>query len=200
MTCTDNTINSERQSDKARLGAMGENLVVVQLMQRGWDAFNANCSIKNFKSIDVVCLDSSKPESPEKSWKPRTALVQVKTSVQTNIPTGFSINEALYKEKLWEMVKGPYVFVSAKMNKETNNYDFRFFIIPRKLFVELLYESNNYYVNVLHKDGNLVTSAPACISISWLEGSSYFSSRNKVDFGNPIKVTCEDMWEYIWED
>ena len=200
MTCTDNTINSERQSDKARLGAMGENLVVVQLMQRGWDAFNANCSIKNFKSIDVVCLDGSKPESPEKSWKPRTALIQVKTSVQTNIPTGFSINEALYKEKLWEMVKGPYVFVSAKMNKETNNYDFRFFIIPRKLFVELLYKSNNYYVNVLHKGRNLVTSAPACISISWLEGNTDFSSRNKANFGNPLKESCEDIWDYIWED
>lgn len=200
MNNTDNTIRSDRQSDKARLGTMGENLVVVQLMQRGWDAFNANCSIKNFKSIDVVCLDSSRSESPEKSWKPRTALVQVKTSVQTNIPTGFSINEALDKEKLWEMVKGPYVFVSAKMNRETNNYDFKFYIISRSQFVDLLYISNDYYVNVLHNGGSLVTSAPACISISWLEGNPMFSSRNKTTFGNPLKDTCEGKWDNIWKD
>ena len=46
------TINKkmEIQSEKARLGAIGENLVVQNLMEHGWDAFNANCSIKNFKS------------------------------------------------------------------------------------------------------------------------------------------------------
>ena len=42
---------SEKQSEKARLGAIGENLVAVNLMEQGWDAFNANCSIINYKSI-----------------------------------------------------------------------------------------------------------------------------------------------------
>lgn len=43
----------ENKIDKARLGAIGENNVVSILMQHDWDAFNANCSIKNFKSIDI---------------------------------------------------------------------------------------------------------------------------------------------------
>lgn len=43
------------QTQKARLGAIGENNVVSILMQKGWDAFNANCTIKNYKSIDIVC-------------------------------------------------------------------------------------------------------------------------------------------------
>ena len=43
---------------KARLGSIGENLAVAMLMQQGWDAFNANCTIKNYKSIDIVCLNS----------------------------------------------------------------------------------------------------------------------------------------------
>lgn len=36
------------QSAKARMGAIGESLVVTKLMEQGWDAFNANCTIKNF--------------------------------------------------------------------------------------------------------------------------------------------------------
>ena len=30
------------QTRKARVGAIGENMVVAKLMQQGWDAFNAN--------------------------------------------------------------------------------------------------------------------------------------------------------------
>ena len=35
------------QANKVRIGAIGENLVVAKLMQQGWDAINANCTIKN---------------------------------------------------------------------------------------------------------------------------------------------------------
>ena len=73
------------QAGKARIGAIGENLVVAKLMQQGWDAFNANCTIKNYKSIDVVCLNADMKESDELWWKPKTSLIQVKTSVQNNI-------------------------------------------------------------------------------------------------------------------
>ena len=57
------------QAGKARIGAIGENLVVAKLMQQGWDAFNANCTIKNYKSIDVVCLNADMKESDEKTPK-----------------------------------------------------------------------------------------------------------------------------------
>ena len=191
---------SEKQTIKARLGAIGENLVVNQLMQQGWDAFNANCSIKNYKSIDVVCLDSSTPESEYRWWKPQTSLIQVKTSVENIITTGFTLEEALDKEYLWKMVKGPYVFVSAKKEKETDTYSFRFFILPRSLFVELLYKTHYYYVKDMHKDDNLVLSAPAGIRVSWLEGNPEFSPKNKTHFGNPIKGKCEDEWDNIWKD
>ena len=186
------------QVGKARIGAIGENLVVAKLMQQGWDAFNANCTIKNYKSIDIVCLNSDLKESNELWWKPKTSLVQVKTSAQNNIPAGFSIQEALDKDYLEQMVKGPYVFVSAKLIND--NYSFRFFVISRKQFIELLYEAHNYYVNVLHQGDNIALSAPACISISWLEGNPEFSSRNKTHFGNPLTEPCEDIWNNIWED
>ena len=186
------------QAGKARIGAIGENLVVAKLMQQGWDAFNANCTIKNYKSIDIVCLNSDLKESDELWWKPKTSLVQVKTCVQNNIPAGFSIQEALDKDYLQQMVKGPYVFVSAKLID--NSYSFRFYVISRKQFIDLLYEAHNYYVNVLHNGDKIELSAPACISISWLEGKTDFSSRNKVSFGNPLSKSCEGAWENIWED
>ena len=50
--------------------------------QEGWDAFNANCTIKNYKSIDIVCLNSDLKESEELWWKSKCSLVQVKTSVE----------------------------------------------------------------------------------------------------------------------
>ena len=188
------------QAGKARLGSIGENLVVAKLMQQGWDAFNANCTIKNYKSIDIVCLNTDLKESDELWWKPKTSLVQVKTSVQNNIPAGFSIQETLDKDYLQQMVKGPYVFVSAKQNDY--GYTFRYFIISRTQFIDLLYKAHRYYVNVLHQDDKIELSAPACISISWLEGKPEFSSRNHAHFGNPLTETekCEDKWENIWEE
>lgn len=186
------------QANKVRIGAIGENLVVAKLMQQGWDAINANCTIKNYKSIDIVCLNADLMESDEFWWKPKTSLVQVKTSVQNNIPAGFSIQETLNKDYLQKMVKGPYVFVSAKQIND--NYSFRFFVISRKQIIDLLYVAHNYYVNVLHQGDKIKLSAPAGISISWLEGKPEFSTRNFVNFGNPVSESCEDKWNNIWED
>ena len=115
------------QAGKARIGAIGENLVVAKLMQQGWDAFNANCTIKNYKSIDIVCLNADLKENDRLWWKPKTSLIQVKTSVQTNIPAGFNIREALNKDYLQQMVIGPYVFVSAEPKED--NYTFRYVAI-----------------------------------------------------------------------
>ena len=189
-------VNDSKQSEKARLGAIGENLVVAKLMQRGWDAFNANSTIKNFKSIDIVCLNSEQPENHELWWKPKTALVQVKTSIQNNMPTGFSIGESLDRDYLEKMVKGPYVFVSAKQT--ANGFTFRYFIVSRKLFIELLHKAHVFYDK--KHNGLEKKSAPAGISISWLEGKSEFSPRTPKDFGNPIKTTCENKWEYVWDE
>lgn len=73
---TNNTLSiRSTQPEKARLGAVGENMVVSMLMQNGWDAFNANCTIKNYKSIDIVCLNSEIKETPNYPWKSVSALI-----------------------------------------------------------------------------------------------------------------------------
>lgn len=113
MTMNNNTQSSaSSQAEKARIGAIGENEVVSKLMQHGWDAFNANCTLKNYKSIDIVCLKSTQ-KNLEKPWMPEVALIQVKTSVQKTIPAGFKIKESLQKNTLEQQVKGPYVFILA---------------------------------------------------------------------------------------
>lgn len=53
-----NNIQSKKstQPEKARLGAVGENMVVSMLMQHGWDAFNANCTIKITNRLTLSVL------------------------------------------------------------------------------------------------------------------------------------------------
>lgn len=49
-------ITNRNQTWKARIGAIGENQVVSKLLQEGWDAFNANCTIKNNISLRLFAL------------------------------------------------------------------------------------------------------------------------------------------------
>ncbi|MDE6354666.1 MAG: hypothetical protein K2L56_06400 [Prevotella sp.] len=187
------------QTDKARLGAIGENNVVSILMQKGWDAFNANCTIKNYKSVDIVCLNSDMSENNDCPWKPKLALVQVKTCRQTAIPIGFSTRHCLDKEYLNRMVKGPYVFVLV--NEESKEYDFRYFILSRLQFIELAYSVHHYYINGYKREKELKLDAPACLHVRWLEGKSDEATSKHIAFNNPLKgLSSENNWENIWKE
>lgn len=187
------------QTDKARIGAIGENNVVSILMQKGWDAFNANCTIKNYKSIDIVCLNSDMSENTDCPWKPKSALVQVKTCRQTAIPIGFSTKQCLDKEYLNRMVKGPYVFVLV--SEKNGEYDFRYFILSRKQFIELAYFTHNHYVNGYKREKELNLDAPACLHVRWLEGKSEEATSKHGAFDNPLKgLSSEKNWGNIWKE
>lgn len=197
------------QSDKARLGAIGESMVVTQLMALGWDAFNANCTIKNFKTIDIVCIDGDSLD-PKAPWRPNISLVQVKTSFQTNIPIGFTIGQCLDKEYLEKNVMGPYVFVSVKKNID-KSLSFDFYIISRSDFINLAYESHKFYVYGYTReikpgvnDGSdfangIKLSSPAGFYIKWLEGVSEPATKNHIIFHNPLQErSCKMEWGNIW--
>lgn len=202
---------TNRQSEKARMGAIGESMVVAQLMAKGWDAFNANCTIKNFKTIDIVCIDgdSTDIKAPQ---KPNIVLVQVKTSVQSNIPIGFTIGQCLDKNYLSKYVMGPYVFVSAKKDSN-NNFSFDYYILSRSMFIELAYEAHKYYVEDYsreikpgindteeYKNGVKITS-PGGLYTRWLEGESDEAAHNHPRFNNPLNgVSCKNAWENIWKE
>lgn len=194
-------MNNEDQSvqtQKARLGAIGENNVVSILMQKGWDAFNANCTIKNFKSIDIVCLNSDRNESEDCTWKPKTALIQVKTCQQTCFPVGFTIEQSIDKNYLEKMVKGPYVFVYAC--EVNDKFDFKYYILSRTQLIELLYQSHYYYVHGYKREKKLNLQSPAGLHIRWFKGMSDKATNKHIAFDNPIKTDCEDCWDNIWED
>lgn len=191
--------NKTNQAEKARLGAIGENQVVSMLMQNGWDAFNANCTIKNLKSIDIVCLNSEIPENTTYQWKPKSALVQVKTSVQKNIPVGFSIEESLNRAHLEEHVKGAYVFVYVDTSKAV--WRFRYFIISRQQFIKLLFAAHDWYDNGYKREKPISKKSPAGMKIEWLEGKDEKETDRHIAFHNPLQgISCEDCWENIWKD
>ena len=185
--------------EKARLGAVGEHNVVSILMQKGWDAFNANCSIKNYKSIDIVCLDSDRSESIESPWKPKTVLIQVKTCRQNNIPIGFNIKQCLDRVYLEQNVKGPYVFVFVK--EEGDKYSFRYFILSRKQFIELAYSAHKHYDEGYKREKELNKEALAGLKLKWLEGEGEKATGNHIAYNNPLNgVSCENCWNNIWEE
>ena len=196
------------QEAKMRLGAIGENNVVLKLMEHGWDAFNANCTIKNYKSVDIVCVNGDK-KSIDKPWQPETAFIQVKTSFQTNIPAGFTIGQCLDKAYLQKNVMGPYVFVHVRQLSDMQ-FDYRYFIISRENLIELLHQAHVYYVYGYHRDkkegsdvdlrkNGVLLNSPAGLYVRWLEGKSDVATKKHIAFVNPLNgVTTEGKWENIW--
>lgn len=187
------------QETKARLGAIGELNVVSMLMQRGWDAFNANVTIKNYKSVDIVCLKQiDGGDVRSNAFLPQLALVQVKTTTGTNIPVGFTLEQSIDKEYLNKMVMGPYVFVFATKVGET--YSFRYFILSKNAFIDLLYKSHIYYVKEYKRDKELNPKSPAALNLKWLEGKSDQATEKHPAFINPLNgISCEDCWDNIWK-
>ena len=88
----------------SRLGAIGEHMAAAQLMLQGWDAFNANTSITNMCSIDLICLNEQK----------QTALIQVKTTEESSFPTGLTMEQAKNRAEIEKHVAGPWIFVKKK--------------------------------------------------------------------------------------
>ena len=187
--------NKSDQAEKARIGAVGENQVVSMLLQHGWDAFNANANIKNYKSIDIVCI---KP-NPNIPSKPQLALVQVKTCFEKNIPIGFTIEQCLKENYLEEHVMGPYVFVSA--SKSNGMWSFRYFIISRQQFIDLARAGHEWYVNGYKREKPVSQKSPTGFNLTWLEGKAEEANKNRIAFDNPLcGVRLEDAWENIWKD
>ena len=174
--------------DKARLGAIGENMVVAQLLQQGWDAICANLSIRNCKAIDVVCVH---PDTR------KTVLVQVKTIVGNSFPIGFTLEEtmtSLMKPK----VVGPWVFVQALGQKE--NMTFRYFIVPPSEFIKLSNDSNDWYINKWNRQKTISLKSPSALKLTWLEGKGEDEKDNHEAFVNPFPNGFENKWDNIWKD
>lgn len=176
---------------KAQLGAIGEHLVAIELLAKGWDAILANMSINNTQSYDIVCI---KPGSTE------TKLIQVKTSVEKNIPIGLKLKDAI-TETLNKKIVGPWVFVYFE--KKQDEYEPHFFVLSRTEMIELANDTNHWYINDW-KDTfrkKPVSLENTCgISVKWLQGDGEEENSRHYAMRNPLTGSSENQWDKIWED
>lgn len=148
---------ANKHGQNARLGAIGESYVQMRLMQKGWDAFNANSTYNNYKLVDIICL---KPEDA-KMWKPRTALIQVKTTKLKSFPLGFTIDECLNIDFLKEHVIGPWVFIA--IDSENDISTFRCYVLTRNQVIELAHKAHYWYKNMWKREKDIKGNFGSCL-------------------------------------
>lgn len=176
--------------DKALLGAIGENMTATQLLLRGWNAINANLSIPNCKSFDIVCIHPDYKQS---------ALVQVKTSVGKSFPVNVTIDEARNIDKLKEKIVGPYVFVYVY--GDSANPSFKYFILSPTQVIMLLKASHDWYIDSWDRgDRQIKLNSPAALSLKWLQGDGGKENKRHPAFNNPLTESSENRWDNIWKD
>lgn len=185
-----------KQKQNARLGAIGENYVQMRLMQQGWDAFNANSTYNNYKAVDIVCL---KPEEG-KAWKPRTALIQVKTTRKKQFPLGFTIDQCLDKNYLREHVIGPWAFVAVDSEKDMST--FRCYVLTREQVIELANKAHDWYKFQWKREKEINGTSVAALNEEWLYGEikkTEGETSQHPAFVNPLKgVQTREAWDNIW--
>ena len=142
-------------------GAIGESLVVAELIKKGWVAMNVNAAVRNCKAIDVICIKCDK-----NTWQHQSSLIQVKARRGKDFPTGFSLRQSINLDELNREVKGPYVFVSLD---EDNNPDY--YILSRSQFIKLLYSLSDRYCNKIQREKPLNLSLPAELHLGLLQGN-----------------------------
>ena len=174
--------------ENSRIGAIGEHMVMVQLFLQGWDAYNANASVTNREKIDIICIRDIES----------TSLVQVKTSYQSSFPIGMTLEQAQDRKYLEEHIIGPWVFVRA--TGKGCNTRFRYYVLSREQVTDLIYKSNDWYLNQVQRSKPVNKKSLCAIMEAWLTGNDYKAPRlNAPVFENPLKgCTAEGAWNNIW--
>ena len=180
--------------NNSRIGDIGEQMVIVKLMEKGWDAFNVNQVFKNYKSVDIVCLNPDNGEMRQ---------IQVKTGRGANpFPTGiYSDNKGNFENF---DIKGPWVFVHV--SGEGVDMTFDFYILSKSEIETLIRTSNNWYMNEYERENEISNHTPVGIKLKWLRGEgeedtlqTNHKKRHSV-YVNPLGHNSKDCWEKIWGD
>ena len=180
--------------NNARIGDIGEQMVIVKLMELGWDAFNVNQVFKNYKSVDIICMNPCNG---------KTQQIQVKTGRGSNpFPTGFYSDNKGYIANF--DIKGPWIFVLA--TGEGIDMNFRFFILSKSEIETLIQTSNNWYMNGYERENEISNHTPVGIKLKWLQGEGENNTLNEnfkkrhTAYVNPLGHDSENCWNKIWED
>ena len=170
-----------------RLASIGENMVVVRLLQAGIDAYNANNLHTNYARVDIICPTDT-----------GFIQVQVKTSdeKEPNFPTGLTIEEAKERTNIEKAVIGPWVFVYTK--GKGHEMTFEYYILTREETIKLIYESNRWYLNDFKRSKEIKTTSPVGVKLSWIKGIGEKRTSRHEPFVSPILPgSAKNAWHKI---
>ena len=182
------------KTKNSHIGDIGEQMVIVKLMELGWDAFNVNQIFNNYKSVDVICMNPNNGEMRQ---------IQVKTGRGVNpFPTGiYSDNKGNF-EKF--DIKGPWVFVHV--SDEGLDMMFDFYILSKSEVETLIRTSNNWYMNKYERENEISNHTPVGIRLKWLRGEGEENTmqtnykKRHAEYKNPLGHNSKNCWKKIWED
>lgn len=185
--------------NRNNLGAVGEHQVLSRLLLLGYQAAITNMSVDNMENIDIFCRDSQN----------RYAAIQVKTTQANDINVGIThrkffddngnVDLAAGLKYLESKIVGPWVMVQVS-GTDTDPL-FKFFIMSRKQVIEMIYDSERWYLTDFHRNNPLSGNGGIYLSIPWLYGASVLSNKKHKEWINPFcGHSFENQWQNLWLD
>ena len=172
-------------------GKMGETAVLLKLMEMGYEAFNLNNEIPNFKAADIMCFN------PETN---KTAMIQVKTTLakNPNFYTGFYSDRTgrILDKKLEENIICPWVFVHIV--DENSEKKYKYYILTRDEVINLIADSNSWYWENGGQHKNATKDKQQVgLPIGWITGHNIGKNGGK-QYPRNIKIAPpENAWDKI---
>lgn len=171
-------------------GAYGEALVVTELIKRGCVALNANASVINHRSIDIVCI-----RYDDSTWAHKSVLIQVKARRGRDFPTGYNLSESINVDLLNKEVKGPYVFIYLHDENAPEYY-----ILSRKQLIKLLSGLHIAFCKNIKGNTSRINSEPAMLSLRFIQGANGKKGTRLDGYINPFPGNIfHNAWDNIWK-
>lgn len=166
-------------------GAYGEALVVTELIKRGCVALNANASVINHRSIDIVCI-----RYDDSTWAHKSVLIQVKARRGRDFPTGYNLSESINVDLLNKEVKGPYVFIYLHDENAPEYY-----ILSRKQLIKLLSGLHIAFCKNIKGNTSRMNNEPAMLSLRFIQGENGKKGTRLDGYINPYPGNIfHDAW------
>jgi hypothetical protein len=185
--------------NKRNLGAVGEFQVLSRLLLLGYQAAITNMTVYNMENIDIFCRNS----------KNCFAAIQVKTTKTNSINVGITHSKFLDNNGntdlaaglsyLESKIVGPWVMVQVRGSED--NPIFKFFIMSRKQVINMICDSERWYLSDFNRKKPLNGSGGIYLSIPWLYGNGVQANSNHKEWMNPFAGNSfENQWQNLWID
>ena len=166
---------------------IGETVVALELMERGWDVININNTYRNYKNADLICMNANNGKS---------SMIQVKTGTTHNILTGFISELDGTIPGIENSIICPWVFIYMPDDKLSN---MEFYILTKEEVKKLIMTSNKWYVTEWNR---VLKSKPMVgVEVEWLKGNNSpgksTSKKSYPEYENPLGHNSLGRWDKI---